>query len=145
MAQPQELAARADAMLSQSSPQQRQAAIGEYWQSVVMAMVSGNVLQQQVVAAVAPVIRKYDPQYDAHLQEATRRALALSASGMGSGSNMTMPSFGDGGGGGRSAVCPICNGSGSCKICKGTGTFRSNGYSSPCDRKCSACGGTGRR
>ena len=59
--------------------------------------------------------------------------------------------FGGGGGGGGSfggssgGTCPVCHGTGACTVCHGTGSVRQYGQTVPCDRACSACGGTGRR
>lgn len=53
-------------------------------------------------------------------------------------------SFGGGFVGG-SQLCIICHGTGRCTVCKGTGTYRNYGQAVPCDPKCSACNGTGKR
>ena len=58
------------------------------------------------------------------------------------------PAFGGGGIGGGSSgggVCSVCHGTGTCQTCHGTGSFRMYGESTPCERYCTACGGTGRR
>ena len=156
MMQPQITPQQVDAMFASLPPGQRQAGILGYWQDVVNDANSGNVLQQQCVVSIAPIIRKYDPQYQEHLQAALQVAAFMSVCGnacvqpsmpmprsVPTPSFMPTPAFGGGGGG--SGTCPVCYGSGSCKLCHGTGTYRNYGQSVPCDRKCSACGGTGRR
>jgi hypothetical protein len=40
-------------------------------------------------------------------------------------------------------ICISCHGSGTCPLCHGTGTYRNYGQSSPCERYCTICGGTG--
>ncbi|MBQ8125582.1 MAG: hypothetical protein IJ173_06785 [Kiritimatiellae bacterium] len=141
-----------DALFAALPPERRQAGVVGYWQDVVNAARSGNIVQQQSVISIAPIIRKYDSQYQEHLHAAMQVAAFMSVcDNMGGGQSvmpmpapnpMPMPAFG---GGGRSGMCPVCYGSGNCKICHGTGTYRSGGQAVPCDRKCSACGGTGRR
>ena len=145
-----------DALFAMLPPERRQAGVVGYWQDVVNAARSGNIVQQQSVISIAPIIRKYDSQYQEHLHAAMQVAAFMSVcDNMGGGQSvmplsgsmptpnpMPMPAFGGGGG---SGTCTVCYGSGNCKICKGTGTFRMYGQSSPCNPKCSACGGTGRR
>lgn len=130
-----------DSWLASLLPEQRQVAISRYWQCVVYSSKSGNVIQQQTLASTMPIIQKYDPQFQEHLQA------AMLMSSMQPNVPMPMPSPMPalGGSGGGSGTCPICYGSGNCKLCHGTGTYRNYGQSVQCDRKCSACGGTGRR
>ena len=146
-----------DEMLASLPPERRQAGILGYWQDVINAARSGNASQQQCVLSLAPIIRKYDPQYQEHLQAAVQVALFMSPcvqpnvsmpmpSTMPMPTPMPMPAIGGGGGSyGGSGTCQTCYGSGSCKLCHGTGTYSNYGQSVPCNRKCWSCGGTGRR
>lgn len=40
-------------------------------------------------------------------------------------------------------ICITCHGTGTCHLCHGTGTYRNYGQSSPCDKYCTICNGTG--
>lgn len=147
----QQMNLQLDSWLASLSPEQRQEAVSGYWQYAVISAKSGNVIQQQIVASVAQVILKYDPQFQEHLQAAMQVASFMPniqpnlAMPMPCPMPIPSPMPALGGGGGGSGTCPICYGSGNCKLCHGTGTYRNYGQSVQCDRKCSACGGTGRR
>ena len=67
-----------DALFASLPPERVQAGIVGYWQDVVNAARSGNVSQQQCVLSLAPIIRKYDPQYQEHLLSAVQVAVFMS-------------------------------------------------------------------
>ena len=71
MAQVQLTPQTLDAILAKLPTDRRKATIAGYWQQdVIEAAKSGNSYRCQVVAAVVPVIRKYDPEFNVHYKAA---------------------------------------------------------------------------
>ena len=148
-----------DAMLANLSPRERETIIMNFWRTMVQAVMSMDLELFNTLEALAPVIQKYDSQFQEH-SRATYNAIQSLMNGGGypmppnnmpgytmppnnmPGYTMPMPqppyippeppiS--------SQSICVQCDGTGKCPMCHGEGRYMTNNNW----HRCGVCHGTG--